>query len=438
MKGIIQTLQVKADEKKIKIGCTIDYRIKDNLVGDPIRLNQILINLMGNAVKFTENGKILLDVKLLDQKDNICKIRMRIKDSGIGIPENKLQSIFESFEQAENNKRRYEGTGLGLTIVKQLVELQGGNISVTSRINEGSEFTVDMTFRLGKNQQKQDIILHNEQIEALNFSNVSVLIVEDNKVNQLLLKNMLKKFGFDKLETAENGRIALNKLRENNFDLVLMDIQMPEMDGYEITHEIRTRLRKEMRNIPVIAITADASDKEKAKAKEAGLDDYIVKPYTPEELYFTIIKYVKPLDSNIKEPRKNNTTAISNYKEAGMNLDFLEKFTGGDQELTIQLMEIFLKQVPEAVQKLSHSIASHDWTETHAVSHKIKSSIAIFELNELKKLITNIEEYSRDKVNLEKIPNAFSAFREGTRYAVRNLEAELKKLKQTSANIKPF
>ena len=438
MKGIIQTLQVKADEKKIKIGCTIDYRIKDNLVGDPIRLNQILINLMGNAVKFTENGKILLDVKLLDQKDNICKIRMKIKDSGIGIPENKLQSIFESFEQAENNKRRYEGTGLGLTIVKQLVELQGGNISVTSRINEGSEFTVDMTFRLGKNQQKQDIILHNEQIEALNFSNVSVLIVEDNKVNQLLLKNMLKKFGFDKLETAENGRIALNKLRENNFDLVLMDIQMPEMDGYEITHEIRTRLRKEMRNIPVIAITADASDKEKAKAKEAGLDDYIVKPYTPEELYFTIIKYVKPLDSNIKGPRKNNTTAISNYKEAGMNLDFLEKFTGGDQELTIQLMEIFLKQVPEAVQKLSHSIASHDWTETHAVSHKIKSSIAIFELNELKKLITNIEEYSRDKVNLEKIPNAFSAFREGTRYAIRNLEAELKKLKKTSANIKPF
>ena len=438
MKGIIQTLQVKADEKKIKIGCTIDYRIKDNLVGDPIRLNQILINLMGNAVKFTENGKILLDVKLLDQKDNICKIRMKIKDSGIGIPENKLQSIFESFEQAENNKRRYEGTGLGLTIVKQLVELQGGSISVTSRINEGSEFTVDMTFKLGKNQPKQDIILHNEQIEALNFSNVSVLIVEDNKVNQLLLKNMLKKFGFDKLETAENGRIALNKLRENNFDLVLMDIQMPEMDGYEITHEIRTRLRKEMRNIPVIAITADASDKEKAKAKEAGLDDYIVKPYTPEELYFTIIKYVKPLNTNIKEPRKNNISAISNYKEAGMNLDFLEKFTGGDQELTIQLMEIFLKQVPEAVQKLNHSIASHDWTETHAISHKIKSSIAIFELNELKKLITNIEEYSRDKVNLEKIPNAFSAFREGTRYAIRNLEAELKKLKQTSANIKPF
>ena len=432
MKGILQILQVKADEKKIKIGCTIDYRIKDNLLGDPIRLNQILTNLMGNAVKFTENGKILLDIKLLDQKDNICKIRMKIKDSGIGIPENKLQSIFESFEQAENNKRRYEGTGLGLTIVKQLVELQGGTISVMSRVNEGSEFTVDMSFKLGKNQQKPEVVLHNEQIEALNFSNIAVLIVEDNKVNQLLLKNMLKKFGFDNLDTAENGRIALNRLREKDYNLILMDIQMPEMDGHEITREIRTRLRKEMRNIPVIAITADASDKEKEKAKETGMDDYIVKPYTPEELYFTILKFVKPVESLTPDPRKDNASVLSRFREAGMNLEFLDKFTGGDQELAIQLIEIFLKQVPDAIHKLNASISSQDWKGTHEIAHKIKSSIAIFELNELKKLITNIEEYSRDKVNLDKIPNAFSAFREGTRYAVRNLEAELKKLRQTT------
>ena len=432
MKGIIQILQVKADEKKIKIGCTIDYNIKDNLVGDPIRLNQILMNLMGNAVKFTEKGKVMLEVKLLDHKDNTCKIRMKIKDSGIGIPENKLQSIFESFEQAENNKRRYEGTGLGLTIVKQLVELQGGSISVVSRVNEGSEFTVDMTFRLGKNPPKPEVLFHNEQIEALNFSNIAVLIVEDNKVNQLLLRNMLKKFGFDNLDSAENGRIALNKLREKDYNLILMDIQMPEMDGYEITHEIRTRLRKEMRNIPVIAITADASEKEKVKARESGMDDYIVKPYTPEELYFTILKFVKPIDPLLTENRKESAAILSRYREAGMNLDFLDKFTGGDQELAIQLIEIFLKQVPEAVQKLNLSIATQDWIETHAIAHKIKSSIAIFELNELKKLITNIEEYSRDSINLDKIPNAFSAFREGTRYAMRNLEAELKKLKQTT------
>jgi len=428
IRGIIQILQVKADEKKIKIGCTIDYRIKDNLVGDPIRLNQILMNLMGNAVKFTEHGKVMLEVKLMEQHDTTCKIRMKVIDSGIGIPENKLQSIFDSFEQADNNKRRYEGTGLGLTIVKQLVELQGGDISVKSQVNNGSEFTVDMTFRMGKSEAAESV-QRPEEIEAMDFSHVRVLIVEDNRVNQLLVKNMLKKFGFDNMDTAENGLLALNRLKEKDYDIVLMDIQMPEMDGYEITNEIRHRLRKEMRAIPVIAITADASDKERLKAQSAGMDDYVVKPYTPEELYFTILKYVKPADE-IPSVRKDGN-ALSRIREAGMNLDFLEKFTGGDQDLTIQLIEIFLKQVPEAIQKLSRSIAKHDWKETHAVAHKIKSSIAVFELNELKKLLINIEEYARDGEHLDEIPPAFSAFREGARFAMRNLEAELKKLRQT-------
>ena len=166
--------------------------------------------------------------------------------------------------------------------------------------------------------------------------------------------------------------------------------------------------------------------------KETGMDDYIVKPYTPEELYFTILKFVKPVESLTPDPRKDNASVLSRFREAGMNLEFLDKFTGGDQELAIQLIEIFLKQVPDAIHKLNASISSQDWKGTHEIAHKIKSSIAIFELNELKKLITNIEEYSRDKVNLDKIPNAFSAFREGTRYAVRNLEAELKKLRQTT------
>jgi signal transduction histidine kinase/CheY-like chemotaxis protein len=431
IKGIVQILQVRADEKKIKIGCSIDYHIKDNLVGDPIRLNQILMNLMGNAIKFTEQGKVSLEVKMLDVKDNVCKIRMKLTDTGIGIPENKLQSIFESFEQVGTNKRRYEGTGLGLTIVKQLVELQGGTITVKSKINEGSEFTVDMMFRLGTHQPPGEVVPHFEQVEALNFSTAGVLVVEDNRVNQLLVRNMLRKFGFENIDTAENGRIALACLKEKDYDIILMDIQMPEMDGYEITREIRSRIRKEMREIPIIALTADASEKEKAKAKEAGMNDYVVKPYTPEELYFTMLKFVKPLDASIALSRKDNTI-VTRYREPGMNLEFLEKFTGGDQELTIQLIEIFIKQVPDAIVKLNQAISSKNWKETHAISHKVKSSIAIFELSEMKKLITNIEEYSREREHLDEIPRAFSAFREGTRIALRNLEAELKKLKQAA------
>jgi signal transduction histidine kinase/DNA-binding response OmpR family regulator len=430
IRGIVQILQVKTDEKKIQLGCTIDYHIKDNLVGDPIRLNQILMNLLGNAIKFTDHGKIMLDVKLLEQKDNTCKIRMKVTDTGIGIPENKLMTIFESFEQADNNKRRYEGTGLGLTIVKQLVELQGGVISVKSRLNEGSEFIVDMVFRSGKNETRTKETPDAEKIEPRDFSGIAVLIVEDNKVNQLLIRNMLKKFGFDNPDCAENGRIALDMLKESKYDLVLMDIQMPEMDGYEITHEIRQRQRKDIRMVPIIAITADASDKEKAKARDAGMDDYIVKPYTPEDLYNTIIKYV---GERIRTEKAPITEAKIKFREAGRNLEFLDKFTGGDQELTIQLLEIFLKQVPEAVNKLNSSIQHREWKETHAVAHKVKSSIAIFELNELRKIITNIEEYARDNEKLDEIPMLFSQFREGSKLALRDLEAELKKLKEKNS-----
>jgi CheY-like chemotaxis protein len=351
---------------------------------------------------------------------------MKITDTGIGIPDNKLHTIYESFEQADNNKRRYEGTGLGLTIVKQLVELQGGSISVKSRMNEGSEFSVDLSFRLGKNEVTPEKTQILEEIQPGDYSHIAVLIVEDNKVNQLLIKNMLKKFGFENLDTSVNGRNALEKLRDNIYDVVLMDIQMPEMDGYEITREIRLRLNKEMRNVPVIAITADASEKEKAKAKDAGMDDYIVKPYTPEELFSVLLKYVQPAPKKEGAVPSNHA---SRYREPGMNLEFLDKFTGGDQELAIQLIEIFLKQVPEAIQKIDVALSSSNWKEVHAVAHKIKSSIAIFELGELKKIVTNIEEYARDKENLELIPRLFSEFREGIRISIRDLETELKKFK---------
>ncbi|HRH64791.1 MAG TPA: tetratricopeptide repeat protein [Bacteroidia bacterium] len=430
IKGIVQILQVKADEKKIQIGCTLDYHIKDNLVGDPIRLNQILVNLMANAVKFTEKGKVTLDIKVLEVKDNVCKMRFRVTDSGIGIPDNKLQSIFESFEQAENNKRRYEGTGLGLTIVKQLVELQGGCITVKSRVNEGSEFTVDMHFKLGINRPKDIPAVEPVNIEPVDVSYVRVLVVEDNKVNQLLVKNMLKKFGFENFDTAENGKTALAKIRENDYDIILMDIQMPVMDGYEITKEIRTRMRPEIRQVPIIALTADASDKEKIKARESGMNDYVVKPYTPEELYGTMLKFIPEKTTVSKSVQRGDGSAVLQKNTPGMDLEFLDKFTGGDQELTIQLIEIFLRQLPDAVEKLNVLIPKKDWKETHAVAHKLKSSIAIFEFHELKKLITNIEEYARDGERLEDIPHLYAEFKEGSRVAVRDLEAELKKLQE--------
>jgi len=432
IRSTMQIFQVRAEEKKIKIGCTIDYQVKDNLSGDPIRLNQILNNLLGNAVKFTEKGTVSLDVKLLESGEDTVKLKFTVKDSGIGIPENKLQTIFESFEQAGDSKKRYEGTGLGLTIVKQLVENQGGRIRVLSRMNEGSEFIFELTFKAGK--QKQVVAEVQPRVSDksnADFSQVRVLIVEDNKVNQLLVKNMLRNFGFEHFDTAENGKVALHKLSDTDYDLILMDIQMPEMDGYEITREIRKRLRPEMRNVPVIAVSADASEKEKTKAREAGMNDYVVKPYTPEELYDVLIRFIP--SASAKKPvtvKKKRTLEVRAETIDLPDLRHLDKYTGGDREITIQLIEIFLRQVPEAIDKLAYHIPRNDWKEVHAIAHKVKSSIAIFELTEMKNLIMKIENHARDLEFTETIPGDFESFVKGAQPVLNFLVAELKKRKE--------
>jgi CheY-like chemotaxis protein len=205
-----------------------------------------------------------------------------------------------------------------------------------------------------------------------------------------------------------------------------MDIQMPEMDGYEITREIRQRMRKEIRQVPIIALTADASDKEKKRAREAGMNDYVVKPYTPEELFGAMAKFI-PETASIS----SRSSLPARKAEPGMNLDFLEKYTGGDQELAIQLIDIFLRQLPDAISKLEYCIPRKEWKQVHAVAHKLKSSVSIFELSELKKRIINIEEYARDGEKLDEVPRLFSEVKELSRIAARNLEAAVAHLRSS-------
>ncbi len=438
LKGIVQILRIKADEKNIRIGCVVDPKIPENIIGDPMRLNQIIINLLGNAVKFTEKGTIKIDIRHVDAKDRRCTLKIKVTDTGIGIPEDKLRTIFESFEQVEHNKKRYEGTGLGLTIVKQLVEMQGGAIRVTSKMNEGSEFSFELVFGLPETQPKKTEQLPSLEIVPQDFSHVNVLIVEDNKINQLLVKNMLKKFGFINFDCSENGKSALARMSERKYDIVLMDIQMPGMDGYEITTAIRTKMPEPVCSIPIIALTADASEKEKIKAREAGMNDYVVKPYTPEDLYSTMLKYLsafgKPWTENPKKKfsaRKEMTS--EGKRKKGIELGFLEKYTGGDLAITVQLIELFLKEVPESIAKMENLIPLASWNEVHAVAHKVKSCISIFELNELKKIILNIEECCREVYHVENVPELFLKFESGCKEAILDLEDELRKLRQTQA-----
>jgi len=276
--ALTELMHGKADEKNIKLTQKIDEKVTDCLIGDPTRLNQILLNLTGNAIKFTERGEVKIQVDLISEVDDDVELKFSVIDSGIGISPEKQLVIFEGFTQASSETtRKYGGTGLGLTIVKQLVELQGGTISVQSEVGKGSVFSFNLKFKKSVFDCKPKDIVEND-VKIENFEELTILLVEDNLLNQILAKKVLTDWKW-KVEVAENGLIALKKVKESNFDLILMDIQMPEMDGYETTRNIRKMDDSPKKSIPIIAMTAHALVGEAEKCIGAGMDEYISKPF---------------------------------------------------------------------------------------------------------------------------------------------------------------
>ena len=280
--AMLKLFEIKIKEKNLKLIKKYDEKIPQIIEGDLIRLRQIVLNLMNNAVKFTNKGKIIFQISLVKEDAKSVLIEFTLTDTGIGIPANRLEHIFKNFEQAhQNNEIFYGGTGLGLAIVKQLIEAQGGNIKVESKINEGAKFSFTLSFR--KTKLKLEIETPME-IET-KLQNVRVLVAEDVALNQLLIKIILTDFGCE-VEVADNGRIAVEKLKEYQYDIILMDLQMPEMNGFETT----TYIREEMKNqIPIIALTADVTRVDTEKCIAIGMNDYISKPIDEKLLYSKII-----------------------------------------------------------------------------------------------------------------------------------------------------
>ncbi|WP_394993106.1 PAS domain-containing protein [Emticicia sp.] len=287
IKSILYTFDLKIKEKNLELIKEYDSRIPSILLGDSIRLNQIILNLISNSVKFTHKGKIILSLKLLHEDEENVNIEFAVTDSGIGIAANKINSIFNLFEQAElSTSNSYGGTGLGLAIVKQLIEQQGGSISLKSKLGEGSTFTFILPFGKTNVKSEQEI-----EIPTLNskIKNLRVLVAEDVALNQLLIKIILSDFGFE-YEIVSNGKLAIEKMQTNTYDIILMDLQMPEMNGFEATEYIRKTLKSQ---IPIIALTADVTTADVSKCKEFGMDDYISKPINENLLYSKIVKLVK-------------------------------------------------------------------------------------------------------------------------------------------------
>jgi PAS domain S-box-containing protein len=288
-----KTIEHRTKEKGIGFCVNIDKKVPDIINGDPFRLNQILFNLVGNAIKFTQEGQISICVSIAKQYNNNISLKFEIIDSGIGIPLEQQSKIFESFTQANaDTTRKYGGTGLGLAITKNLVQLQNGTISVNSELGKGTIFTVEIPYFLGilstieNNNKATDLLA--------DLSNLNILLVEDNIMNQFVAKQFFKKWK-NNLIIAHSGEEAINLLIErNDINLVLMDLQMPEMSGFEAASIIRgfdTKVKNP--DIPIIALSADAFLDTRRKVIEAGMNDYVTKPFNAEELYNKVIKYTQ-------------------------------------------------------------------------------------------------------------------------------------------------
>ncbi|MFD0750550.1 PAS domain S-box protein [Mucilaginibacter calamicampi] len=285
--SITGSMQFKTQEKQISLTEKIDKNIPDTVIGDRTRLSQILLNLISNAVKFTDAGGVTVELKVIEQNDNEARIRFAVTDTGIGIANNKLNTIFETFKQAEaDTTRKYGGTGLGLAISKRLIELHDSRINVDSDLGKGSTFWFTVTFKKADRNEYNNI-------DVETGLNIKVLVVDDNQINRLLINKILTKWGAT-IDFAENGLQAVNKVETNkNYDVVLMDIHMPEMGGLEATQVIRSKADPYFKQLPIIALTASMLTNQMGQINEAGMNDYILKPFEPKTLFEKLSRYQK-------------------------------------------------------------------------------------------------------------------------------------------------
>jgi PAS domain S-box-containing protein len=360
----------RAEAKEILYVCKPSADLPAYVKTDKLRLIQILLNICGNAVKFTEKGKVEFTIDPLGPEYNgIQMIRFEIKDSGIGIPEDQLENIFNRFEQATDSTTRiFGGTGLGLSIVKSLVGIFGGTLTLKSELGKGSVFTIDIPIEI-LTDLVQPIEVKIEPDYFRHFDHLRVLAAEDNILNQKLLSSIFSKNGVQ-LTIVDNGQEALNKLKVEHFDLVLMDLQMPIMDGYETVSVIRREISAD---IPIIIMSAHALVGEKEKSMRIGANSFLTKPFKEIDLFRIIEEFAS--DSKSPEPKElvvQNPVVIQSEE---INLDYLNEITSGDDALRNEIISLFITDYPIQLQLIQESIVNQDVLELNRIIHKFRSSL---------------------------------------------------------------
>jgi PAS domain S-box-containing protein len=397
----IYPLQFKAEEKMIKLKVDFDSALPDILIGDPLRLQQIIINLTGNAIKFTSNGSVEINVMPGQKENGYVDLKVDVTDTGIGIAENKVDIIFESFTQDnENTSRKYGGTGLGLTIVKQLVELQHGHIRVQSALGKGSTFSFAIPYKTGDADLLPDINNLSDDNQQQNLlKGIRVLVAEDNIINQKVVKSTLQKQGAQ-IYIDSNGKDAIEEIKLRKYDVVLMDLQMPDVDGYKATRYIREVMKND---IPIFAMTADAIKGEAEKCYEAGMNGFISKPFEPNDLYQQILKAAKNKDKveTYKEIQENDI-----MQKPIVDFSFLYEISDEEPEYINEVIDIFLNTTPDGLTKLESLVRdTNDWEATYKQAHFLKSSVSVIRVRDMFDKLGKIERLAKNQGNKEEIIN---------------------------------
>jgi len=407
IKSVLEMFTFQANEK----GLTLDFKVAENadsiLIGDPVRFNQILINLVSNSIKFTNSGDIYIKAEAEKIEGSTIHLSVSVNDTGSGIPQDKLKRIFEAFRQADESiTRKYGGTGLGLSICKQLVELQGGQITVKSKVNLGTEFKFTIPYQIGQDEDVEAEMNNASDLQQRKLADLKVLLVEDNDINRLYAKNILKRFECE-VDEAENGLTAIEKIKKSYYDIVLMDVQMPVMDGFEATTTIRETLVDGQNDVPIVALTANALKGDDVRCLEVGMNGYLSKPFKPEELFAAIKKYARTTKEDIQETDAAQDEAA--FKGKVVDLAYLASVSGGDKAFMREMIEVFLTAVPETIDSFKENVGK-DWSAVSSTAHKIKPSITFMGIETLKEVVREIEINSKEEKELDKVHDLVDLF----------------------------
>jgi PAS domain S-box-containing protein len=419
MSAMIHLFETKIQEKNLLLIKKYDDKIPRVLIGDPVRLHQIILNLVSNAVKFTSKGAITISARLLNENEEKANIEFSVTDTGIGIPEDRMEHIFENFQQATSETARlYGGTGLGLAISKQLVESQGGTITAKSKLEEGSVFSFVLPFQKTNAEVELEKVIN---ILTTKVQNVKVLVVEDIALNQLLMKTLLDDFGFEH-DIADNGKIAIEKLQNKSYDIILMDLHMPEMNGFEATEYIRNKMNSQ---IPIIALTADVTTADLNKCTAVGMNDYISKPLDEKMLYNKITDL-------LKNRILIQDTPLPAGKSKYVDLTFLNKRTKDNPELMTEMIELYLKQTPPLIKQMKQGLHDKDWDSVYTAAHKLIPSFSIMGIHQdFEVAAKKIQEYSGTQKHLEEIQELVLQVENVCSKACKELEEELNQIKKS-------